>query len=251
MDHWAVREYLNSVGADDWGFSPREDEDVERGDDDMLVELYGRLCYKSFGVGLNANVTRVREDPKAYLENVLKSGHGSVLEHVNIGVIFNNVSRVFTHEIVRHRAGTAMSQESLRYVRLDHLKFNMPPEIQARPDIEEKAYEVLLALEEFQRYLAREFDIDSLGFEEKKRLTSSFRRFAPIGLATTIAFTANVRAWRHMIEMRTSRHAEQEIRLVFDEVASRFSSEMPLLFGDFSREVVLGIGEWTTPYSKV
>jgi len=249
LDIGGIWGYLDTIGADEWDFAESTDE--ERTDEDRLVELFGRLCYKSFGVGLNPNVTRVREDPKAYLENVLASGHGSVLEHASISVVFTNVSRVFTHELVRHRAGTAMSQESLRFVRLDRLKFWMPPEIIERPEVRERAVALLEQLEDFQTYLAEAYNVESLPFDQKKKLTSTFRRFAPIGLATSIAFTGNVRAWRHIIEMRTSRHAEQEMRLVIDELAQYLHDEVPLLFGDFVREEIDGIGEWTTPYSKV
>ena len=40
--------------------------------------------------------------------------------------MLHNVSRVATHELVRHRAGVAVSQESLRFVRLDDLPFWFP-----------------------------------------------------------------------------------------------------------------------------
>ena len=76
--------------------------------------------------GLNANVSKVREDSAEYLRNILKSGHGSVLEHANFTFLFHNVSRVFTHELVRHRAGAAYSQESMRFVRLTDIPFWFP-----------------------------------------------------------------------------------------------------------------------------
>jgi len=60
----------------------------------------------------------VRSDRREYFENLLRSAHGSVLEHAGYSFALRNVSRVFTHELVRHRAGSAFSQESLRYVRL-------------------------------------------------------------------------------------------------------------------------------------
>src|SRR5690349_22693077 len=50
-------------------------------DAELLVEFAGRRCYKSWAPGLNSNVTKVREDSGAYLENILSSKHGAVLEH--------------------------------------------------------------------------------------------------------------------------------------------------------------------------
>ena len=83
------------------------------------MEFGGRLCYRSWEPGLNPNVTKVRTDQDEYLRNILKQKHGSVLEHISYSFVFHNVSRVLTHELVRHRAGTAISQESMRFVRLD------------------------------------------------------------------------------------------------------------------------------------
>jgi thymidylate synthase (FAD) len=76
------------------------------------------MCYRSWEPGLNPNVSRVRTDSAQYLGNVVRSQHGSVLEHANFTFVLHNVSRVLTHELIRHRAGSAFSQESLRYVRL-------------------------------------------------------------------------------------------------------------------------------------
>ena len=66
-------------------------------------------------------------------------------------------------------------------------------------------------------------------------VTSALRRLAPIGLSTDIVWTANLRTLRHVIEMRTSPGAEEELRLVFDQVAQIMTSEVPGLFQDFQR----------------
>ena len=74
--------------------------------------------------------------------------------------------------------------------------------------------------------MARRFELDEPGvpFAEKKAKTSFMRRFAPEGVATGIMWTANVRALRHVIEARTAPGAEEEIRLVFAEVAGSCSA---------------------------
>ena len=78
------------------------------------------------GAGPEPERPRVRDDQAKYLQNILRSGHGSVLEHVSFTFVLHNVCRVFTHELVRHRPGTAISQESLRFVRLDEMPFWFP-----------------------------------------------------------------------------------------------------------------------------
>ncbi|MFE2749505.1 FAD-dependent thymidylate synthase [Streptomyces scopuliridis] len=62
------------------------------------------------GPGLNSNITRIRTDQEEHLRNILASAHGSVLEHASFFFILHNASRVVTHELARHRAGTAVSQ---------------------------------------------------------------------------------------------------------------------------------------------
>ncbi len=109
-----VREFAKFYSAQEWLEKSRG---TQPNNAEFLIELAGRSCYKSFGVGLNPNVTRIRENSKDYLTNVLEKGDGSILEHASVTFAFLNVSRIFTHELVRHRAGTAISQESLRYVR--------------------------------------------------------------------------------------------------------------------------------------
>ncbi len=61
---------------------------------ELLVEFAGRACYRSWEPGLNPNVTRIRTDTREYFANILRSGHGSVLEHANYSFAMRNVSRV-------------------------------------------------------------------------------------------------------------------------------------------------------------
>ena len=226
---------------------------------EALVELAGRRCYKSFEPGLNPNVTKIRTDQKEYFENILKSKHGSVLEHITGTFAIENVSRVFTHELVRHRVGVAYSQESLRYVRLDSLKRWLPDLIRndsIAKDIFDKAF---AELENYQLELAGHYNLDDpnnkLSFEKKKEITSAMRRIAPIGLGTGIVMTANIRSLRHMLEMRTAKSAEVEMRIVFNKIAEICCQTWPLLFQDFYMIVKdpenPDSREWVPKYSKV
>src|SRR6185312_802422 len=80
-----------------------------------------------FQPSLNPNLTKVRKDMVEYLDNVLKQRHGSVLEHAVFTYAVNGCSRVFTGEKNRHRVGTAISERSMRYVRMDDLEYWVPP----------------------------------------------------------------------------------------------------------------------------
>lgn len=247
VDLDGLRAYLEDVGGGSWLARRVDEGDGDPNSAELLVEAAGRACYRSWEPGLNPNVTKVRTDQAAYFDNVLGSGHGSVLEHANFTFALRNVSRVFTHELVRHRAGSAFSQESLRFVRLTELGFRIPPALEP---LRTQVVALVEQLEEVQRSAAQELDLDADGvpFHVKKEVTSALRRLAPIGLSTDIIWTANVRTLRHVIAMRTAPGAEEELRWVFDRVAACMRSEAPGLFADFARAQD---GTWTPAHPKV
>jgi thymidylate synthase (FAD) len=244
IDVEGMRGYLAEVGGEPW-LERRLAEDS--GAAELLVEFSGRLCYRSWAPGLNPNVTKIRERQDEYFRNLLSSLHGSVLEHASYSFAFHNVSRVFTHELVRHRAGSAFSQESLRYVRLKDIGFRVPEVLEP---VRDQVIELVEQLEEFQVAAAERLGLDEEGvpFHVKKEATSALRRLAPIGLSTDIVWTANIRTLRHVIEMRTAPGAEEELRSVFNEVAEIMCREAPDLFQDFTRG---DDGTWTPEYRKV
>ncbi|QFY11628.1 FAD-dependent thymidylate synthase [Nonomuraea phyllanthi] len=245
LDYDELARYLAEVGGESWL------ERLDRGDLDAqnLAEFAGRLCYRSFEPGLNPNVVKIRQDQSDYLRNILASAHGSVLEHVSFSFVLHNVSRVLTHELVRHRPGVAISQESLRFVRLDELPFWFPEWARADDELMKRATGVLEQLEQFQLWMAEHFGLDEEGvpFAEKKHRTSFMRRFAPEGVATGLVWTANVRTLRHTIEARTAAGAEEEIRLLFQRIGELMSREAPALFGDY----VVEDGAWVPGWRKV
>lgn len=282
IDQGAEAEMLAALGApEDW--TTDAESDSER-----LVEVMGRLCYKSFGTEMNANITKVREGNEHYIGNILNTAHGSVLEHATATIGFVDVSPVVTHELVRHRQGTAFSQVSMRFVRLTEIGFYMPTAfgsdflLEMFRSISDADWEELKAqypnlsddrakladdtaaiikddviatverLEKIQQQFAQFAALDKVGnFNLKKRFTSSMRRLAPYGLATSIGVTANHRAWRFMIAQRTSRHAEEEIRLAFGQVAEKLAKQFPALYQDMSGELVDGFTEYTFVNHKV
>ena len=247
IDFDGMRGYLQDVGGASWLDRRLEEAEGSPNGGELLVEFGGRACYRSWEPGLNVNVTRVRSDRREYFENLLRSAHGSVLEHASYSFALRNVSRVFTHELVRHRAGSAFSQESLRYVRLTDIGFRVPPALEP---LRSRVLTIVEQLEEFQRDAAAELGIDDEGvpFHVKKEVTSALRRLAPIGLSTDIIWSANLRTLRHVIEMRTAEGAEEELRFVFDEVAAVMAREAPLIFQDFERDAD---GCWAPRFHKV
>lgn len=93
LDYEAIEQYLKGVGGESWLERIDEDDDPQN-----LVEFAGRFCYRSWEPGLNPNVTRIRTDQAKYMENLLASRHGSVLEHAQFTFALHHVSRVFCYD---------------------------------------------------------------------------------------------------------------------------------------------------------
>src|SRR5580693_9415570 len=111
----AVQKWLDYLGANEYEI-PSEETTT---DPALLIALAAKRCYMSFQPGLNPNVTKVRKDMVDYIDNILASGHGSVLEHSVYTFAIEGCSRVFTGEMNRHRAGWAISEGSMRFIRFD------------------------------------------------------------------------------------------------------------------------------------
>lgn len=240
MMHPEFREFLSDIGIPDW-FANSDAESVG----DILIEAAGRLCYRSWipwdesrPEASNPNLSRVREGNAAYVGNLLKQGHGSVFEHINVSVLFRDVSRVFTHELVRHRAGMGYSQESLRFVRAHNLGIWIPPSVQGMPgDVAGVFTNLVSRIEEFAAAFAAKVGLDdATDFRVKKTLTSLVRRLLPQGMATNILATGNLRAWRHVLCMRGDKPSvEEEMLVVMDQLGPKLKAMYPAAFSDVTR----------------
>ncbi len=235
VDSAAVKEYLEYVGClSFWStFKAAVDDGIHPGE--ALCSLYAKLCYKSLTTEGNDNISKVR-DIKGNIEGCFNTGHGSVFEHCNLNFVITDCSRVFTHELVRHRVGSAFSQTSGRYVRSDVLSMVLDDPL--AHILRTKDGDLLIhvmqrwaqAMEDKYNEVVSQFDWDAMKMVDKKKLTSYLRRNLPNGQANEIGVTLNIRALRHLVQMRTGRHAEWEIRLVFGQIYELVKEKFPLLF---------------------
>lgn len=250
----------------------------------LLIAMAAKRCYKSFEAGLNPNVTKVRSDWTEYIDNILKSGHGSVCEHSVFTFAIENVSRVFTGEMNRHRAGVGISEGSMRYIRYKDIPWWMPISItltekeeaiilnltseRQHPDSASWTNEEIKLAQKKKRSqnvfhshfsttesnYAELQDIwkDELApeskFHGKKEITSMVRRIIPMGVATGGVWTLNIRALRHVLALRASSAAEEEIVHVMSRIGKMMVEAEPMLLGDFTETAE---GFWTPKYPKV
>ncbi|NLX13549.1 MAG: FAD-dependent thymidylate synthase [Phycisphaerales bacterium] len=223
VDEGQVREFLADHEVDCW----TTDTDVAG---QKLCEIAGRVCYMSFA----------RPRPggnQAYLGHILEVGHGSVLEHAVFNLLITGVSRSFTHELVRHRAGFGYSQLSQRYVDESVADFVEPECIATDPCLDaiwreavqncHQAYGLLV-----DRLMEKYADLPDKT-QRRKLARQAARSVLPNAIETKIFVTANARALRHFIELRCSEHAEVEIRNVAAAMLDILQKEAPGLFGDY------------------
>lgn len=252
----------------------------------LLIALAAKRCYKSFEPSLNPNLSKVRSDWTAYLDNVLASRHGSVCEHASYSFAIENVSRVFTGEMNRHRAGVAVSEGSMRFIRYDDIPSWLPtsitlteveveilhryPEFHAPyPELITQDRETLklarkkaLSQEVFRKAYGHAEEhykelmniwADELSpeskFKAKKHVTSCMRRIIPMGVATGGVWTLNIRALRHVMATRASDPAEEEIFHVWSRIGVEMVKQEPMLIGaDFTQTPE---GYWVPKYDKI
>lgn len=202
----------------------------ESTDGERLAEFAGRLCYMS---QKNPASRATRE----YLENIKKQGHGSVLEHANYSLLLEGVSRSLTHELVRHRAGFAYSQLSQRYVDESTANFVMPPAIIGDEALEKAWTEQMEAAQKSYVALVEQLMTRYAWVPDKihrrKMAREAARGVLPNSTETKIVVTANARAWRTMLELRSSEGAEFEIRRCAVAMLRILVEEAPAFFSDF------------------
>jgi len=182
------------------------------------IESAGRTCYKS--------EDRITADSaQGFVKGLLKSGHHSVIEHINITVRFI-CDRGVTHELVRHRLAS-YSQESTRYANYAKNKFGgeitvIQPMFWAEDTPEYRAWQAGMAFAE-KTYL----ELIALGARAEQA-----RSVLPNSLKTEIVMTCNLREWRHIFELRCSRAAHPQIREIMFPLLKELRERLPVVFDD-------------------
>jgi len=215
-----------------------------------IIAMAGKVCYDSYGL-----------DGRPVAQHViglLDQKHTSVLEHVNIGLFIEGISRGLSHELVRHRVGLSPSQRSTRYTAEDDAAMVLEPyyaDIYERQQQDEslvtdrESYLLGLAIRSFESdlevYRATVNEFIDYTEDAREQLGwpldgKAFRKFArgkarqvlPHSLETRMVLTGNLRAWRHFLVLRSSRHAEAEIRRLAHAVYQTLRPIAPNAFSD-------------------
>lgn len=209
---------------------------------DAIPEFAGRVCYHSFQ-------KRRPGGNQKYIEHILKEGHGSVLEHSYVTFLITGVSRSLTHELIRHRAGTAFSELSQRFYEPDSdaIGFVMPPLAIGNSQLETEmkasfraAADRYLTLSSLCIPVASKYVANSQHYKTPqkhgtmtvKRAREAARAVLPNATETHIVMSGNLRAWRNVIEQRGSLMADAEIRRLAACLAENLCKHAPNVFQD-------------------
>lgn len=238
-------------------FSEYLDDPTNLPDGSQLCKVAGQVCYMSFGPKRTFN-----EQAERYFNNLKSSGHGSVFEHATFSLLLYGISRSLTHELIRHRAGFGYSQLSQRFVSGRMLRFVERPEYQGDADLHAQFLQrIERAASEYTALTERLLEMQQAGVsilsaeaktDLRKKVQQSARSVLPNETEAPMVVTGNARAWRHVIEMRASAHAETEIRELAVRIFLCLRLVDPILFGDYTLEQ-LSDGTYTvkSEYEKV
>ncbi len=198
---------------------------------EILAEIAGRTCYMSFGKGRKSN--------QEYIENILSSKHGSVLEHAVWCLLITGVSRALTHELVRHRAGFGYAQLTQRYVDESDARYVVPPLYQENAELRARWQQTIecirkayVELAEATAQFVQQKHPEMPPRDRRKWARQAARSILPNACETKIFVTGNSRSWRHFLELRGSPHADTEIRLLAVEICRVLKQESPNIFHD-------------------
>ena len=184
---------------------------------DRTVAAAARLCYSDVSAMEIAEEMK-GEDVSRFIGHLRRSGHLSPFEHAVFTFAVDGISRVCSHQLVRHRMAS-YSQQSQRYVHMKDPEIVVPPSISSDPamlDIFNRRVE-----EAHRSY--REMVDAGVPKEDA-------RYILPHGWTTRIVITMNARELHHFFSMRLCRRAQWEIRDLARIMLSLVMDKAPALF---------------------
>lgn len=179
-----------------------------------VVASAAKLCYSSSsaaGLFCGLDSKSVGE----FLRKLRSQGHLSPFEHASFTFAIDGLSRVASHQLVRHRLAS-FSQQSQRYVVMGSPRAVMPPKIAEIPEAAAIFSEQLHSSYRAYEHLVK------LGVPKEDA-----RFILPHGWETSLMLSMNARELHHFFSIRLCRKAQWEIRelarkmLVLARVAAR------------------------------
>ena len=184
---------------------------------DELVAAAARLCYRDV-TAADLLLGETESLSEELLGHIWRSGHHSPFEHAVFTFAVDGLSRVASHQLVRHRIAS-FSQQSQRYVRMDAADVVVPPVVAAYPEAARLFVQQAQAAHETYKKLL------SLGIPAEDA-----RFVLPHGWETHLVLTMNARELHHFFRLRLCRRAQWEIREMARLMLSECRRAAPVLF---------------------
>ena len=207
-------------------------------EDMQLIEAAGRVCYKSEEKITDTSFVD-------FLERIVRKGHESVLEHSMLTVRFI-CDRGVSHELVRHRLAS-VSQESTRYCNYSgDVTFILPLYLKEGRDLyyntehDDGAGSLVQNLEvnKFGTW-CNSMHSAATAYNTMLQWGASAqeaRAVLPNSTKTEVVMTANLREWRHILKLRTSKAAHPQMRELMCPLLKELKASIPVIFDDISGE---------------
>jgi thymidylate synthase (FAD) len=186
-------------------------------DPERAVAMSARLCYSATGAeDLEQNMSEAQVDK--LVGKLSEMGHLSTFEHASFTFAIEGVSRVLTHQLVRHRIAS-YSQQSQRYVAEHGFEYIIPPTVDAKPEAKAKFEALMSQVQQVYDELVE------LGVHQEDA-----RYVLANATETKIVVTMNARSLLHFFEKRCCQRAQWEIRKLANAMLAEVQAVAPRLF---------------------
>ncbi len=221
-------------------------------DIEKVIASAAKLCYSQVGVE-EISESMDTEQANVFLEKLMTFGHYSPLEHASFTFAVEGVSRVLTHQLVRHRIAS-YSQQSQRYVKLDQFEYIIPPAIEENEVAKALFVKAMQSDQETYNQLTEVLEATLIeknmqsGMSEKKARAAAEKkaiedaRFVfPNACESKIVLTMNLRSLHNFFEHRCCERAQWEIRALAVEMLRQVKAVAPTLFEKSGPSCVRGV----------
>ena len=203
---------------------------------DALKVIYSacRQCYSPEFAGDIFQSSSNQDKISEFVKKVFSSGHESPLEHVKFTFAVEGISRVCTHQLVRHRIAS-FSQQSQRYVREEKFDYIMPPAFKDNPELKNIFEEAMSKIQQSYNKIQAYFKGEGKSAES---INQDARFLLPGACETKIVVTMNARELVHFFKIRLCMRAQWEIRALAHNMLDLCRRELPAVFEEVDAKCV-------------
>jgi thymidylate synthase (FAD) len=188
------------------------------------IEKIARTCYRS-----EDKISADGESAKNMIRTLIAAGHEAMIEHYSVSVRFI-CDLGFYKDLTRHRMAS-YAIESTRYCNYSKGKFNQELTFIEPCNIEKGTSEYGIWLECMDRIEKSYMQMAQLGCKPDQ-----MRMLLPHSIKSEVNITANLREWRHIFRLRTSRAAHPALRQLMLPLLEEFKNKISVVFDDITPE---------------